>query len=273
MKNIIGHEKVKRTLKKQIEENKIGHAYLFVGKEGIGKKIMAIEFAKLLLHQDGELYHEPEYQIISPENDVIKVEQIRSFIEEVYLKPVYSKRKVMIIDDADKMNTNAQNALLKILEEPPIYATIILIVSHKEKMLKTILSRTIEIRFEDLTNEELKEIVGERIDYALARGSVSKALAIAKGNNEKIAKDLMIAFQEKDFLKLNQKMIQVRKEEEDIIKILELLKIMYHNNIEEEMYHKVKMIELLDNTIKSLKENANVDLTLDKMMIQICRSV
>ena len=164
MINIIGHEKVKIILDKLLKEDKIGHAYLFFGKEGIGKKLMAINFAEKIMEKDGGNFNDTDFKIIFPEKDLIKVEEIRNLINEVYLKPTHSKRKVIIIDDADKMNVNAQNALLKVLEEPPIYATLILIVSNKEKIIKTILSRVTEIQFDSLSNEELRKIVGDKID-------------------------------------------------------------------------------------------------------------
>ena len=175
MENIIGHEKVKIILQKQIEEDKIGHAYMFFGKEGIGKKCLAIEFAKQIMSNGDNVFNESDFKIIFPENDSIKVEEIRNLINEVYLKPVYSKRKVFIINDADKMNVNAQNALLKVLEEPPTYTTIILIVSHKERIIKTILSRVTEVTFDCLTDEELKQIIGqdkaiELVSKAIKRG-------------------------------------------------------------------------------------------------------
>ena len=179
MENIIGHENVKIILKRMIEEDKVGHAYMFVGKEGIGKKLLAIEFAKQIMNQKDNTFNESDFKIILPESDLIKVEEIRNLINEIYLKPIFSKHKILIIDDADKMNANAQNALLKVLEEPPAYATLRLIVSHKERIIKTILSRVTEIVFNPLNREELEQIVsGGNINLEYARGSVSKALSI-----------------------------------------------------------------------------------------------
>ncbi|MBQ9314704.1 MAG: AAA family ATPase [Clostridia bacterium] len=271
MENIIGHEKVKIILKKIIDENKVGHAYMFVGKEGIGKKLVAIAFAKQIMNLDGSTFNESDFKIILPENDLIKVEQIRKIINEVYLKPVYSKHKVIVIDDADKMNANAQNALLKVLEEPPMYATLILVVSNKEKIIKTILSRVTEITFDNLTNQELEKIVGKAIDLDYARGSASKALSLLEGNYYEMATQLITAMDEKDFLKLNKKMTEAKQSDVVIVKLLEMIKIMYHKNMKEDTYAKIKKIELLDDTIKNLNRNANADLALDKLMIEICR--
>ena len=190
MDKIIGHEKVKLLLQRIIQEEKVAHAYLFTGKEGIGKKKMAIEFAKRIVKQTENEVHELSYQLISPENDVIKVEAVRNLIADIYLKPIDATRKVFIIDDADKMNTNAQNALLKVLEEPPVYATLILVTSQKEKIIKTILSRVTEINFSALSQEELKEILpGKELDWKMARGSVSKALTMIEDEAYQVAMD------------------------------------------------------------------------------------
>lgn len=272
MENIIGHEKVKIILNKLIDEDKVGHAYLFLGKEGIGKKMMAVQFAKRVMSIDEGEFNESDFKIISPENDTIKVEQIRKLIDEIYLKPVLSKKKVIIIDNAEKMNDNAQNALLKVLEEPPIYAVIILISSNKEKIIKTILSRVTEIPFEALSNEELKQIIKEDIDFDYARGSVSRAMDILEGDYFKSAKEIMPIIESKDFLLLNRKMNEIKKADVDIVKVLEMLKIMYYKNLREDAYSSAKKIELIEETIKKIVRNANADLALDKLMIEMCRS-
>ena len=270
MENVIGHEKVKTILRNIIRENKIGHAYLFVGKEGIGKKQVALEFAKQMMSLEGGTWNESDFKMITSEKDIIKVEEIRDLINEVYLKPVLASRKVIIIDDAEKMNANAQNALLKVLEEPPTYATLILITSHKEKIIKTILSRVTEITFDSLSNEELKRIIGKDIDYDFARGSVKKALSMMEGELFQVASELVTVMNEKDFLRFNQKMTQVKQMDIEMTQVLEMMQYMYYKDIKEDTYEKIKKIELLDQTIKNLNRNANTDLALDKMMIEIC---
>ena len=270
MENIIGHENVKIILNKIISEDKVGHAYLFSGKEGIGKKLMAMEFARMVMNNAYQDLDSKDFMMIRPEKDVIKIEEIRNLISEVYIKPVYSKRKVIIIDDADKMNINAQNALLKVLEEPPLYITLILITSNKERIISTILSRVTEIVFNELTNDELSKIVGNKIDLSFARGSASKALEIMEGECFSIAKELFDIINKKDFLMLNRKLTEIKKQEIDFIKVLDILKLMFFKDLKEATYLKVKVIDILENTIKYLNRNSNLDLTLDKFMIEIC---
>ena len=271
MDKVIGHEKTKKILNKIIDEDKVGHAYLFIGKDGVGKKMLAIEFAKKIMNQENDdSINESDFKMVLPEKDVIKVEDIRNVITEVYLKPIYAKRKVVIIDEAEKMNSSAQNALLKVLEEPPLYATLILITSNKEKIIKTILSRVTEIKFDSLSKEELVEIVGNDIDLSFARGSASRALSLLESDYYTVTNELMNLINKKNFIDINKKISEIKSSENDIIKILEFLKVMYHNNLKNDTYKKVKIINLIDETIKNLNRNANADLTLDRLMIKVC---
>ncbi len=266
MENIIGHEKEIAILDKMVTDNKIGHAYLFIGKDGIGKKIVAIEFAKKINNVD--FLDESDFKIISPEKDLIKVEEIRNLISDIYIKPTYLKRKIFIIDDADKMNTNAQNALLKVLEEPPIYATIILIATNKEKIIKTIQSRVTEIKFNPLKDEEIEKIVGNNVNVKFARGSVGKAKELLENNYYDISKEIIELFDKKNYLDINKKIFENKDE---IVEILEYIKLIYYSEINKNTSVKVKIITLIDETIKNLSRNANTDLALDKMIIQICK--
>lgn len=273
MDKIIGHEKQRQILKKMIEEDKIGHAYLFTGKDGIGKKLVAIEFAKLVMSSEiSDSFNEADFKIILPEKDTIKIEAIRNLIDEVYLKPTYSNRKVIIIDDADKMNTNAQNALLKVLEEPPIYATLILITSNKDKIIKTILSRVTEIKFNSLSNEELLEIVGKDFEFDFARGSASKALALINDSTYNLSKEFVNVLETHNFIDINRKLSEIKlMNDVDICKLLEFSKITYYKDLKIDTYIKVKKIALIDETIRNIKRNANLDLTLDSLNIKFTR--
>lgn len=273
MDKIIGHEKQKQILKKMIDEDKVGHAYLFTGKEGIGKKLVAIEFAKHAMStKNSESFNETDFKIILPEKDSIKIEEVRKLIGEVYLKPAYSKRKVIIIDDADKMNSNAQNALLKVLEEPPTYATLILITSNKEKIIKTILSRVTEIKFDPLSNDELLEIVGKEVEFDFARGSASKALALINDSTYDLSKELVDAFEKRNFIDINKKIAEIKGVDGiDMCRVLEFSKIIYFKDIKLSTASKIKKISLIDETIRNIKRNANLDLTLDSLDIRMTR--
>jgi DNA polymerase-3 subunit delta' len=201
----IGHGKVKSFLEKLQKADKAGGSFAFVGKRGIGKKLLALEFAKGLLCkknvpfgcgecksckqvnefiaklQQGEydnfaLYTEddrgkkhfsflvsenPDLAVAIPDGNQIKIDQIRDLQEWIALKPT-GRFKVAIIDQAEKMNIQAQNALLKTLEEPPSYAVFILILENRGQVLPTILSRCRIIEFGKLKPQEVDEILKQQ---------------------------------------------------------------------------------------------------------------
>ena len=130
--NILGNDNIKELLTNAVKNNKASHSYMFVGTEGIGKRLIAKEFAKMILCTDENKYcgkckscmefdsdNNPDFRIIAPDGNSLKIEQIREFQNKVAEKPIISNRKVYIINDSDKMTTEAQNCLLKTLEEPP----------------------------------------------------------------------------------------------------------------------------------------------------------
>ena len=124
--NIIGNDDIKQKLKKSLEQNKVSHSYLFIGRQGIGKKLIAKEFSRGILEK-ASYENNPDLIYVEPDGNSIKIEQIRQTQKEIQEKPISSSKKVCLINDADKMTKESQNCLLKTLEEPPDYATIILI--------------------------------------------------------------------------------------------------------------------------------------------------
>lgn len=176
--NIIGNDKNKVFLNKIVSSNNTVHSYMFEGIDGIGKSIFAREFAKMLLCMgenktdcrncksciEFENNNNPDCVQIKPDGKVIKIEQIRQMQEKILEKPIVSDKKVYIIDDADLMTKEAQNCLLKTLEEPPKFAIIILVLSNESKILNTIKSRCMRVIFEKLKNEELNKYAVENFD-------------------------------------------------------------------------------------------------------------
>ena len=170
----LGHNKVKNVLTVAAGENRVGHAYIFEGPRGVGRQTMAKEFAKLLMcenSQDGEPCgtcknctmcasgSHPDLQIItnqlydeSKKSTDVLVDTVRNMKKDIYIKPYVSERKIYIVPNADTMNMYAQNSLLKVLEEPPEYCTIILIAENSNLFLPTILSRAVPIKFYPLAD-------------------------------------------------------------------------------------------------------------------------
>ncbi len=197
MGKIAGQEQAVRMLSKSLEMGTISHAYLFMGAAGIGKMHTARLFAESIISQsdkDAHLFFKdnvhPDILIIEKKTDktVIMIEQITGEIEPwLALKPFRAARRVVIIRDAHLMRNEAANSLLKILEEPPEYAVIILI-SDENRILETILSRCQLIRFFAVHEQTIEKLLLERgIEperaYRAARlsgGNIGRAIRFAE---------------------------------------------------------------------------------------------
>ena len=209
-KEIIGHEKPIKIIKSRIKFEKIGHSYLFTGQEGVGKKLAAIAFSKAINCTNLSKEQDPcnqcsaclkiekgtsaDFDMISPVDSVIKIEKIRKLKNDIYFQPLENKKKVTIIDDSDRMTTEASNSLLKILEEPPEFAVLILITAFPDAILPTILSRCCRLSFKPLSVEHQREILLRNTSLGksqlenilkLSYGSPGKALDLA-GNQQKM---------------------------------------------------------------------------------------
>ena len=196
---IIGNEQMKQLLVNSVMNNNISHSYMFVGNEGIGKKLIAKEFAKMILCMNENKYcgncksciefdsdNNPDFKSIYPDGNSLKIEQIRELQKKVSEKPIISNRKVYIIDDSDKMTVEAQNCLLKTLEEPPQFVTIILVGTNENAFLSTIKSRCNVLHFKPLSNQELSKYlkinynidINSQIMIQSFQGSIGKALEL-----------------------------------------------------------------------------------------------
>jgi len=165
--NIIGHQKVLKILEKTIEKNAVAGAYLFSGPEHTGKFTVAFDFAKRLVGETEGL--NTEIFIAEPEvvekNKArkkldIKIEKIKELQRYLSLSST-GKYRVAIIDDANRMNKNAQNALLKTLEEAEAGITVIMVSQDDRKILPTIVSRSQKIKFGTVGREALEEHIPE----------------------------------------------------------------------------------------------------------------
>ena len=171
--NIIGHEKSKSLLKMFLENKNIPHAFLFYGQEGIGKKLVAKEFAKHLFCETGtacarcspciklDRGSHPDLIVIEGENS-IGIDQSRMLSKEICEYPYESKKRVIIIDQAETLTREAANALLKTLEEPPPYNHFFLITSAEQEVPATIRSRCNRVFFAPLSREQLKQFFLQR---------------------------------------------------------------------------------------------------------------
>ena len=173
--NIIGHEKSKNLLRMFLENTNIPHAFLFYGQEGIGKKLVAKEFAKHLFCETGtacgrcnpciklERGSHPDLIIIEGDSS-IGIDQSRMLSKEICEYPYESEKRIIIIDQAETLTREAANALLKTLEEPPPYNHFFLITSAEKEIPPTIRSRCNRVFFAPLSREQLKQFFLQRPD-------------------------------------------------------------------------------------------------------------
>jgi DNA polymerase-3 subunit delta' len=195
---ILGHEQTMAFLDRVVDSGRPAHAYLFSGPDGVGKKSVAMRFAARLNCLDRD--HDPDFQcdscrkiltlnhpdlwIEKPIKSIIRIDSIRSLQSLFKYDPVEARYRTAIIDDAHCMNIQAQNALLKTLEEPPSTGMLILITSQLSWLLPTVRSRCRLVRFNPLPREtlaaRLQEVNHMAPDEAatiagLAQGSFSRA--------------------------------------------------------------------------------------------------
>lgn len=306
--NIVGNNKIKESLKNAVKSNNVSHSYLFVGKAGVGKKKFAKDLAKKVMclgsnggaQNNGVKNNEvqnnnvandnleldfdncdscikfdansnPDFSIIVPDGKSIKIEQIRNLQARIVEKPISSSKKVYIIDDADTMTEESQNCLLKTLEEPPEYAMIILIASNENRMLQTIKSRCVIIRFEDLTNEEISQILhtNDQDIIRLCEGSVAKADTISE-KREMFAQLKIIA----DYLSKNSLIDVLNNSDllysskDDIMTLIDFLNIIFFEKAKENIKYS-KAISIIEKTKKKILANNNYDMCIDYMLMHI----
>lgn len=178
----VGQKEIVAGLKRALLEERVGHASLFYGPKGIGKRTLAAIFAARLVCRNSsneercgvcsacsltEHGANPDYQVIGEGEDGIGVEEIRRLQGDIIVKPLYSEKKVYLVPDADRMTPQAQNCLLKILEEPPRHVVFILTTANSNALLETVRSRTIKYSFKKNTFEEVRNCLEQRLgkDY------------------------------------------------------------------------------------------------------------
>lgn len=202
--SIIGQEQIKEHMQNALQMQKISHAYIIHGEKSTGKEFVARVFAMALQCEKGgaepcnECHsckqalskNQPDIIYVTHEKpNTISVEDIRLQVNnDVAIKPYSSKYKVYIINEAEKMTVQAQNAILKTLEEPPAYVVILLLVSNLQTLLPTIFSRCVTLNMKPVSDTLVRKYLMEELkvpDYradvcvAFARGNIGKAKALA----------------------------------------------------------------------------------------------
>lgn len=204
---IVGHEEVIQHLQNAIRLGKVSHAYILSGEKGSGKKLLANTFAMALQCEKKGVdpcqecrsckkamsRNHPDIIYITHEKpNSIGIEDIRTqLIEDVMIKPYCSSYKIYIIDEAEKLTLQAQNALLKTIEEPPAYAVILLLTSNMETFLPTITSRCVKLNLRPVQESMVKDYLMEKMhlpdyqaqmDAAFSQGNIGKARQMAESD-------------------------------------------------------------------------------------------
>lgn len=287
---IIGNEKIKKDLKLIANQNKNSHSYLFIGIEGIGKRQIAQEFSKMLLCLGEEKYcnkcksciefdtnNNPDFMQINPDGSSIKIEQIREMQRKVIEAPIISKKKIYIIDDADTMTKEAQNCLLKTLEEPPEYACIILIASNENNILTTIKSRCTIIKFEKISDKDIKKYLKEKYEINDINDNLLQAFqgSIGKVETLKDKQDLYDSIfniidkiEKLNLIEILNLAEIIYQSQDDKFEILEYMNVILFNKGKENIKY-LKCINIVEDTKKRLKANSNYNMCIDNMLFSI----
>ncbi|MBQ4284058.1 MAG: DNA polymerase III subunit delta [Lachnospira sp.] len=223
---IYGHDKIKEHLCNAITMDKVSHAYIFNGSLGSGKKEIAALFAKTLQCEaakddpcnecrscmQSDSSNQPDIIWVRHEKPAsIGVDDIRDqLIGDIQIKPYSSRYKIYIIDEAEKLTPQAQNALLKTIEEPPAYGIVILLTTNADIFLQTILSRCVKLDFKPVSDELVKKYLKD--NYDLTDYEVRFAVAFAQGN---IGRAITIVTS-KEFAQLKEQVLHIVKYAKDM---------------------------------------------------------
>lgn len=203
-KGIVGHEDIIRHFKSSIEMDKVGHAYIIAGEPDSGKKMLARAFATTLQCEAGGVEpcgecqscrqmassSQPDVVMLVPEKEgTITVDEVREqVLDSICIKPYKSKYKIYIIPNAQNMTVQAQNALLKTIEEPPQYGIILLLTTNIDKMLPTVESRCIVLNTKPVRERDMLDYLEKHMGVSeekayfcldFAQGNLGKAIKLA----------------------------------------------------------------------------------------------
>ena len=321
--DIIGQEQIKEHLRNAISTNKVSHAYIINGERSSGKEFIARVFAMALQCEKGEVepcgechsckqalsHNQPDIIYVSHEKPgTIGVEDIRTQINgDIDVKPYSSPRKIYIMNEGEKMTVQAQNALLKTLEEPPEYAVILILTTQVEALLPTILSRCVVLNMKPVSDALVKKYLMEELavpDYkanicvAFARGNIGKAKLLASSEEfEKVKDEAITLVKYINDMEINEIVKAIKKISEykfDVNDYLDILSVWYRDVLlfkatkdvnslifKEEIQQIMRVsdrstyegIETIVNALQQAKRrleaNVNFDLTMELLLLTI----
>lgn len=321
--DIIGHEQIIQHLQNAIKMDKISHAYILNGPDKSGKKMIAEAFAMTLqcetqgtepcmeCHSCKQAmnHNQPDIIYVTHEKpNTLSVSDIRDqLVNDVDVKPYSSKYKVYIVDEAEKMNPQAQNALLKTIEEPPAYAVILLLTSNADAFLPTILSRCVTLNLKVVPDKKIKKFLMEERkvpDYqadvcvAFAQGNVGKAIALSSSDDfrelKAAAVQLLKRIHDIELYEFKEAIKQISEFKLEMNDYFDIMMIWYRDMLlykattdvnglifKDEVYDIKKqaskssyngietILEALERAKQRLKANVNFDLVMELLLLTI----
>lgn len=322
-KDIVGHEQIIEHLKTAIEMGKVSHAYILNGPDLSGKMMIAEAFARALLceKQDpdgcGECRscrqsddrNNPDIIYVKHDKpNTISVDDIRTQLNnDIVIKPYSNQYKIYIVDEAEKMNQQAQNALLKTIEEPPAYAVIMLLTTNADSFLQTIRSRCITLNLKSVKNDVIKSylMTEKKIpDYqadvcaAFAQGVVGKAIKLASSDDfnelKESALSLIKRLDDIDLYEMGEAIKQISDYKLQVQDYFDLITVWYRDVLymkatndvnglifkdevydikkqaSKHSYHGIEtIIEALDKAKIRINANVNFDLVIELLLMTI----
>ena len=283
-KDVVGHKDILKYISSAVENNRVSHAYILNGERGSGKKMLANLFAMTLLCETGdnepcgkchsckqaESGNHPDIIRVTHEKpNSISVDDIRTQVNNtVDIKPYQGPYKVYIIPQADMMTPQAQNAILKTIEEPPSYAVFLLLTENAETLLPTINSRCVMLKLRNIKDTLIKKYLMENLeipDYkadmctAFAQGNMGRAIMLANSDHfNEIREEAVQLLKHISEMELNEivaavKNISVYKLE--ITDYLDIIMIWYRDVL---LYKATKEIDkvVFKDQLQSIKEQA-----------------
>ena len=321
--DIIGQEQLKEHLQNAISMNKVSHAYIINGERSSGKEFIAKVFAAALQCEKGGVEpceechsckqalsgNQPDIIFVSHDKpNTIGVEDIRAQINnDIAIKPYSSPRKVYIMNEGEKMTVQAQNALLKTLEEPPEYAVILILTANVDSLLPTILSRCVVLNMKPVPDNKVKKYLMEDLavpDYkanicvAFARGNIGKAKMLATSEEfEKVKEEAVTLVKYINDMEISEIVKAIKKISEykfDVTDYLDILSVWYRDVLlfkatkdanslifKDEIQYIRKVAdrstyEGIETIVKALQQakrrldaNVNFDLTMELLLLTI----
>lgn len=322
-KDIIGQDQLKEYFVKALQKKQFSHAYILTGETGMGRKTLAEAFAMSLLCESDQPEpcekchsciqfmtgnHPDMVYVKHSKPNSIGVDDVREqVINDVGIRPYNNGYKVYLIDEAEKLTVQAQNALLKTIEEPPSYAVILLITNNADAFLPTILSRCVVLKLKPLYDQVIEEYLTKnlmvdqkqaKIYTAFARGNLGRAISLASSdsfmNMEETITRFLKALPEMSIVEMLEKLKMMRDDNMNMDDCLDFMSLWYRDVllfkatqdmnliIFKDEYRYIKeisdkssfpgldtVIQAIDKAKTRLHANVNFELTMELMLLTI----